>query len=120
MLIPSMKTAIRPLNGAVPLSGGEGGIRTHGGLAPTTVFEFQVVRVIWSIWCHPVSSGLVCSAFADWPCTSCLGGLTGELSARPTGLSGSDILKQGERLSLGKFMLLASRAPIAEDGIPHF
>jgi len=36
--------------------GGEGGIRTHGGLTPTTVFEFYVVRVIWSVWSDLVLS----------------------------------------------------------------
>jgi hypothetical protein len=41
-------------------SGREGGIRTHGGYAPTTVFEFYVVRVIPSVWCCPLSPSVVC------------------------------------------------------------
>ena len=32
----------------------------------STVFKFGGVRVIWSVWYRPVSSSLVCIAFADY------------------------------------------------------
>src|SRR5659263_23141 len=42
--------------GMVFVAGGEGGIRTHGGLTPTTVFETVDVH---AVWCHLVSFSVV-------------------------------------------------------------
>ena len=41
-------------------TGGEGGIRTHGGLKPTTVFEVVTPRIIQH---HLMSSNLIQSRF---------------------------------------------------------